>query len=278
MDLQNWQFMGQIVAQITSLSNPKIKQARTLQKRKGRQKSQLFLVEGIHHLGAAAESGAQIEYVLYAPDHLTSTYANELIASWRAQSVPCYAASLEVLASLTTKEGSQGILAVVRQQLVDLESLTRKNFPWGVALVNPQDPGNVGAILRTINAAGASGLVLLDGGVDVYHPTAVRASMGALFWHPVVTATSDHFLAWAKREGFTLYGSSAHGDMDYRTAHHFAQPAILLLGNERTGLPEEIKARCETTFRLPMAGRVTSLNLAVAAGILLYRMQKSNAG
>src|SRR5690606_31870596 len=113
--------------------------------------------------------------------------------------------------------------------------LVPESFPWGVALVAPQDPGNVGSILRTIDAVGASGLLLLDSSVDLYHPGAVRASMGAIFWLPVVHATFDEFAAWSRRNGYHIFGTSAHGARDYREVTDYPRPCILLLGSEREG-------------------------------------------
>lgn len=166
---------------ISSRSNPKLRSARALRQRKQRAASGSFLVEGIHLVGAAVESGAQIEMVFYAPDLLKSQYAQDLIEVAGSSGVACYATTAEVFASLALKEHPQGILAVVRQLDQQLRALNSQIFSWGVACVSPQDPGNLGTILRTIDAVGASGLILLDGGVDPYHPSAVRASMGAIF-------------------------------------------------------------------------------------------------
>jgi len=166
---------------ITSLSNPKVKQTRSLRQRKGREESKTFLVEGIHPVGAAVEAGFDLVTVFYAPDFLGSLFAHELIERLKYQGVGCYATSGDVFASMADKENPQGILAVARQPRLSLGTLTAKNFPWGIALVAPQDPGNVGAILRTVDAVGASGIILLENSVDAYHPTAVRASMGQSF-------------------------------------------------------------------------------------------------
>jgi TrmH family RNA methyltransferase len=118
----------------------------------------------------------------------------------------------------------------------------------------------------------ASGLLLLESSVDAYHPTAVRASMGAIFRHAVVTASFADFVRWARRQGYHIYGSSAHAEWDYRQVENYHKPAILLLGSEREGLTPEQCAVCERILLLPMRGKVTSLNLAVAAGVLLYTM------
>jgi TrmH family RNA methyltransferase len=257
---------------ISSRNNPKIKQARALRQRKARQESQLFLVEGIRHVGEAIQAGMQVDAIFYAPDQLTSEFALELIRTQARAGVACYAATADVFASLADKENPQGILAVVHQREQRLRDLTTRNFPWGVALVSPQDPGNLGAILRTIDAVGASGLLLLDHSVDAYHPAAVRASMGTLFWRPVVSGTFDEFAAWVQRCGHHVYGTSSHAGLDYRQAGPYRSPRILLLGSEREGLNPEQASVCEFVVRIPMLGRATSLNLAVAAGIMLYAM------
>ncbi len=257
---------------ITSRQNAKIKQVRALGRKKERAAQGLFVVEGIRHVGEAAEAGADFEYVLYAPDLLTSDFANTLIADLQARDVPCYSTDGEALTSVTDKENPQGLLAVVRWQPASLNDLNPANFAWGVALVAPQDPGNVGTILRTLDAAGADGLLLLENSVDPTHSTAVRASMGTLFWKPVVQTSFTEFAIWAKAQGYHVYGTSAHGSLDYRAVGEYKRPAILLLGSEREGLNTEQIAACEQLIKLPMSGRATSLNLAVAAGILIYQM------
>lgn len=256
---------------ITSRANPKIKQARALRQRKERDASGLFLVEGITHVAAAIEAGATVEYICYAPDLLASAFANDLITHATARNIPCHPTSAEVFGSLSEKENPTGLIAVVRKPTHNLQLLITNNSSWYVAIVSPQDPGNVGAILRTIDAVGANGLLLLDGGADPFHPNAVRASMGAIFRLPVVSATFGEFRAWAKEHGFNLVGTSARASADYRTAE-YKRPLILLLGNEQKGLSPEQAAVCQQMIRLPMQGKVSSLNLAVAAGVMLYQM------
>lgn len=259
---------------LTSPRNPHIKQIRLLRQRKAREESGLFLVEGIRPVGEAVESGASVAYLCYAPERLTSDYALRLIQAQQAKGVPVYAVSEEVFGALADKENPQGIIAVVRRPQVSLESLAAGNAPWVVALVAPQDPGNIGTILRTLDAVGADALLLLDESADPYHPKAVRASMGTLFWHPVVMTTFGEFAAWARAQGYHIYGTSAHGDTLYTEVTRYERPAILLLGSEREGLTPEQIACCHTVIRLPMRGRATSLNLAVAAGVLLYAMME----
>ncbi|MBC7235294.1 MAG: RNA methyltransferase [Chloroflexi bacterium] len=257
---------------LTSPNNPKIKQIRALRRRKGRERSDLLLVEGIRPVGEAVEAGASVAYLCYAPERLTSEYARQLIRAQQARGVPVYAVSAEVFQTLADKENPQGIIAVIHRPHLTLEDLTADNSPWTVALVSPQDPGNIGTILRTMDAVGANALLLLDQSADPYHPKAVRASMGTLFWHPVVMTTFDQFVRWAQTHGYHIYGTSAHGNTSYQQVLHYERPAVLLLGSEREGLSVEQAACCEQLIRLPMCGRATSLNLAVAAGVMLYAM------
>jgi TrmH family RNA methyltransferase len=263
---------------ITSRSNPKIKEARALKQRKTRAETGLFTVEGIRPVAEAVEAGAQVEYLIYAPDLLSSPFANELVGRQRERGLPVHSVTPAVFESLSERENPTGLLAVVRQQRRPLEALNPANTAWAVAVVAPQDPGNVGTLIRTVDAVGAQGLLLLDAGVDPYHPTAVRASLGSLFWVPVTVASFADFAAWAGRQGYHVYGTSAHGSVDYRAVERYERPAVLLLGSERQGLTPEQQAACEVLVRLPMRGRATSLNLAVAAGVMLYAMLERGMG
>ena len=250
---------------ITSLSNPLIKQARALRNKKARSESGLFLVEGIHHVGEAIEAGWDVESVLYAPELLTSEFARSLISRLHTKAQPVSAQAIE---SLADKENPQGLIALVHQHSISLTDF--QNPKIGVALVSPQDPGNVGTILRTMDAVRADALFVLDGGVELYHPTVIRSSMGTLFWKPVIQASFQEFVDWSRARGYQLIGTSAHGTVDYQTFVP-TNPWIVVLGSEQKGLaPEQMKA-CDVTVSLPMKGRVSSLNLAVAAGVLLYR-------
>jgi len=253
---------------ITSPSNPIIKQARALHQKKARNESGLFLVEGIHHVGEVVKAGWDVEAILYASGVLTSSFAHDLISRFPFKPQPVTA---RVMESLADKENPQGIIAIVRQKKSHLKDI--KPFTQAVALVSPQDPGNVGTILRTMDAAGADLLFLLDGGVELYHPTVVRASMGTLFWKPVIQTTFSDFLSWSRTGNVQLVGASAKANVDYQTLIP-RPPWALVLGSEQKGLSPEQTAACDVTVSLPMQGRVSSLNLAVAAGVLLYQFER----
>jgi TrmH family RNA methyltransferase len=235
-----------------------------LRQRKARDETGLFLVEGIHHVGEALAAGWEIHAILYVPDRLKSEYGRDLLARFSGR---LEAVTSEALESASGKENPQGILAIVHQkpsQITHLPPVRR-----GVALVEPQDPGNLGTIVRTLDAVGADVLFALDGGVDQYHPTAIRAGMGASFWIPVVESSFGEFDAWRRPRALQLIGTSAHAETDYRACTP-AEPWILLLGSEQKGLSADQLSACDVTVSLPMRGKTSSLNLAVAAGILLY--------
>jgi TrmH family RNA methyltransferase len=266
---------------LLSRNNPRIKHIRQLLAyRKERDSSRLFVVEGIRHVGEAIAARAKVEYLCYAPDFLTSDFALQLIQEQSQHGITCLAVDGDTFAGLSGKDNPQGIIAVVQQPDVQLDSLNPDSFAWGVALVAPQDPGNIGTILRTIDSVGASGLLLLDDPIsnqfcaDPYHPSSVRASMGSIFWHPLVSTTFAEFARWVKTNGFTVFGTSAHAPQDYRQVEIFTQPLILLMGSEREGLTTNQSAVCDVILKIPMRGRVTSLNLAIATGVMLFSISE----
>jgi RNA methyltransferase, TrmH family len=258
---------------ITSPANPLIKQARALHQKKARDESGLFLVEGILHVGAAAEAGWQFESLLYAPERLKSGFGRQLVEKLTANGIRAQAVSESAFESFAEKENPQGLAAILRQKTIRLDSLPTQSSSLLVALVTPQDPGNIGSILRTIDAVGADGLILLDGGADPYQPSAVRASMGTLFSKPFIQTSFVEFEHWAKSSGIRLIGTSAHGNLNYHTLKLDVRPTVLLLGSEQKGLTPEQITVCDDLVALPMRGRATSLNLAVAAGVLLYALK-----
>jgi TrmH family RNA methyltransferase len=254
---------------ITSTSNPLIKQIRSLRQKKSRVESNTFLVEGIHHVGEVIQAGWDVDVILYAPELLTSTFAKDLLK--QIKNIKLQSVSMEVMESLADKENPQGILAVVKQKQFAFENV--KDIKNAVALVSPQDPGNVGTILRTMDAINIDALFLLDGGVELYHPTVIRASMGTIFWKSIIQTSFDEFTKWSKDKNVQLIGASAKADVDYHTLIP-QTPWVLILGNEQKGLTKEQIDACDVIVSIQMQGRVSSLNLSVAAGVLLYGLGK----
>jgi RNA methyltransferase, TrmH family len=262
---------GSMAEPITSISNPLIKQARALRQKKARTETSLFLVEGIHHVGEVVDAGWDVQTVLYATELLNSDFARKLIANLEMRQMHTQPVSAKVMDSLTAKDNPTGILALVSQRKKSLDDFPVEKVTSAVALVSPQDPGNVGSILRTMDAAGVDVLFMLDGGVDIYHPSAVRASMGTIFWKPVIHSSFEEFTGWARFAGLKLIGTSAHAKTDFRKLR-VSYPWVLVLGSEQKGLSPIQLSACDLSISLPMRGRASSLNLSVAAGILLYEL------
>jgi RNA methyltransferase, TrmH family len=260
---------------ISSHANPLVKQVRSLHQKKNRQETGLFLVEGIHHVGEAIQAGWNLDTLLYAPDQLDSDFGLRLVNDLSARGAHCIALASDLFTSLAEKDNPQGLIGVFHQRRLPLESADPGRLTLAAALVSPQDPGNVGTILRTLDAVGGSGLFLLDGGVELYNPSVVRASMGTLFWQPVFQSSFADFVLWVVSNNIRLIGSSAHAKVDYRESHLDSRPTILLLGSEQKGLSADQLNACELNVSMPMKGRASSLNLAVAAGILLFHLMES---
>lgn len=262
---------------ISSLANPKIKEIRSLRHRKERVQTGLAFIEGIRIVADAAQDAAQhpgtLELLVFAPELLTSPFAWELIHAQQESGTPCMEVTADVFRSLSLKDGPQGVGAVIRQRWEALDELRlepARDFCW-VALDAVQDPGNLGTILRTCDAVGCTGVMLLGQSTDPYDPVALRGSMGAVFSQRLVRASFDAFAAWKLRHGCYVVGTSGAAETHYSTvSYNF--PMILLMGSERQGLSPEQQQLCDMVVKIPMVGQSDSLNLAVATGVTLYEM------
>jgi len=263
------------VAEITSPQNPKIKAARALRLRKYRQRERRYLIEGVRIVEEALEQGAPLEALFYAPELLVSPKGRALVE--RCTHLECWAVSPQAMAALSQRDESQGLAAVVRIVERETEEISLTEGLFVLVAYQLRDPGNLGAIIRTADAVGATGVFIVEPTVDLYDPQTVRATMGSLYALPIVRlreeAALPRWCAQVRAQGLPLQviGSSAHGerlhyDLDYRG------PLALLLGPEREGLSEAARALCDVIVRLPMVGRATSLNVAAAAAALAYEV------
>lgn len=256
---------------ISSTTNARIKQIRSLSHRRERERTGLFFIEGIRIVSEAIQMGAEIDTLISAPDLLKSQFAVELLSKARNQGIPCLEVTPEVFKTLSVKEGPQGLGAVVHQRWERLDAVRLGNELCWVALDSAQDPGNIGTILRTSDAVGSRGLILLGNCADPYDPSALRASMGALFSQGLAKASFSEFVHWKRQHSYTVVGTSGAATLDYRQAS-YTSPLVLLMGSEREGLSTEQQALCDSMVRIPMVGRSDSLNLAVATGVVLYEI------
>jgi TrmH family RNA methyltransferase len=256
---------------ITSSANPTIKQIRKLRERKERQQSGLFYAEGLRIVIEAARQKAPIRTLVFAPEMLTSEQGMNEIRELQGRGIEVLEVSQSVFSSLALKDDPQGIAVVVSQAWQSLEQVRLIEGDLWVALEEVADPGNLGTILRTCDGVGAQGVILLDHSTDPYDPTAMRASMGAIFTQTLVKTDLDTFSGWARAGEVPLIGTSGSAQRDY---HGFNYPSkfVLLMGSERQGLSEEALDLCHSVVSIPMAGRSDSLNLAVATAVVLYEV------
>ena len=254
---------------ITSRANERVKAVRALKDRRERDRRGVFFAEGYRVLRAAMETGATIEQVVVAPERMDAD-EGRLLEDLVAARIPLLEVSESVYDSMSYREGAERLGAVVHQRWEELTEATRGRRCW-VALHDIQHPGNLGTIIRTCDAIGGDGVILSGQTTDPYHPTAVRGSLGSIFSQRVLRTTPADFARWAKVAGVTVVGTSPDGDRDYREADYTGE-AVLLLGSERVGISADQIALCDAVVRIPMLGYVESLNLSVAAALVLYEV------
>ena len=270
-------FTGKKPQIIFSRNNFHIRHIRDLQQRDERERTGKFFVTGLRFVIQAAQQGAQIESLVVAPKLLTNIPGQRLVRKLRQNGTTVYEVPSEVLHSVSLVDDPQGIGAVVRQRWQSLDTLKPgKELCW-VALDTVQSPGNLGTIMRSCDAVGCGGVILLNESTDPYEPCAVRASMGALFAQKFIRATPDAFLAWKQKYGCTLVGTSPHMGDDYQQVRYPA-PVVLFMGSERKGLSGQMQNLCDRMVKIPMVGRSDSLNLAIATSVLLYEVFNQRRG
>lgn len=246
-----------------------LRACRRLHSKNVRQRTGLFLAEGIRVVTAALQAGVPIELVLYAPELLRGDHGDAVLDTARSRAIPCMRLTRSEFASISLRENPQGLACAGRQRWARLPDLDRVERASVVALYAPQDPGNLGTILRLCDATDVPGVILIGDAVDPCHPTALRAAMGATFTMPIARCDVASFAEWARSQPLAIIGTSVRAVTDYAT-FSFSEAFVLLMGSERQGLPPVLESVVDTMVRIPMAGSVDSLNLAVATALVLY--------
>lgn len=256
---------------ITSFANQRIKSLRKLRERKYRQESGCFYAEGLRIVVEAAERGAAIETLVVSPELLTSPIGLELVEEQRRKGTEILEVAANIFQSFALKEAPVGLAGVIRQQWRSLDTIRPGASDTWVALDEVADPGNLGTIMRTHDAVGGKGVILLGHSTDPYDPSAARASMGALFSQQLIKATSEEFTAWKRRVNIPMVGTSDSAQVDYQKVH-YPESLVLLMGSERQGLPDALMRICDDMVSIPMVGTSDSLNLAIATAVVLYEI------
>jgi len=255
--------------QITAFSNPLVKQARGLRDKKNRRAEGLFLAEGLRILTEARETGVLPERLFFSD--ASHPLLAALIEATEAAGGEAIETSADILHKISGKENPQAVLGIYRQFDTGLTGIDRDSAPLWIVAQALRDPGNLGTILRTGDAVGAGGLILLDASADPFSTEAVRASMGALFTQKIAAARWDEFVPWLRGGEGQLIGTSLNAAQDYQVPR-YRQPAFILVGNEQAGLPLEYERECDLLVRMPMIGKADSLNAAVATAVMAYEV------
>jgi TrmH family RNA methyltransferase len=260
--------------QVTAFSNATVKLLRSLRDKRARRSEGLFLAEGLRILTEGRDSGRLPEIVAFSPEGARHPLAAEIIAATEAAGGDAIETSPDILSKMSGKDNPQMLLGAYRQPDTSLERIDRASAPLWIVTQALRDPGNIGTILRTGDAAGAGGLILVDDSADPFSVEAVRASMGAVFTQQVAVARWPEFLAWLRGGDGQLVGTSLEATDDYLEAK-YRQPCFLLIGNEQQGLPADYEAECDLLVTIPMAGRADSLNAAMAAAVMAFAVKAS---
>lgn len=260
--------------QVTAFSNSTVKLLRSLRDKKARRSEGLFLAEGLRILAEARDSGRLPEIVAFSPEGARHPLAEEIIAATEAAGGDAIETTADILSKMSGKDNPQMVLGAYRQPSTSIERIDRTTSPLWIVAQSLRDPGNIGTILRTGDAAGAGGLILIDESADPYSVEAVRASMGAIFTQQIAGARWSDFITWLRTGDGQLVGTSLKAANDYLEVR-YEQPCFLLIGNEQKGLPAEYEAQCDLLVKIPMNGRADSLNAAMATAVMAFSIRAS---
>jgi RNA methyltransferase, TrmH family len=256
---------------ITGFSNPTVKFLRSLRDKKHRRREGRFLTEGLRLLTDAREAGRLPELLVMSTAREAHPLLDALEAEVEAAGGEVVEMDEALLAKVSGKDNPQTVCGVFAEPDTALAGLDRAASPIWLVAQALRDPGNLGTMLRTGDAVGAGGLILIDDCADPFSVEAVRASMGAVFTQGLARARWDEFLAWLRAREGQLVAASLRDARDYRGAPYQA-PCFILVGNESRGLPIEYEEACDLRVTLPMRGKADSLNAAVAAAVLAYEV------
>jgi RNA methyltransferase, TrmH family len=261
------------IRQITSLTNPEIKKIRSLAQRKYREEEKLFITEGLRHALEAAEAGWAFRTLVIEENVKDKDLVRRLLDACAKQNPLILEVPAHIMESISKRDNAQNVITVLEQKWMALEDAQNHEGLW-VALEEIRDPGNLGTIMRTADATGAKGIILIENTCDPYSLEAIRASMGSFPHVRLVRCSRQDFMTWAEKIKWPVIGTHLKTTHDYR-AVSYKFPAVLLMGNEQAGLTDELAQACTALVKIPMRGKADSLNVSVATAVMLFEMNKA---
>lgn len=251
---------------ISSLQNPRIKQLVALEKPRERRHQGLFVVEGVREVSLAVQSGLELKSLFICPSFFKAD-VDYPISEGRAE---VFHLSEEVFAKVAVREGTGGVIALFESREHELEQLPETENPLYLILEKVEKPGNIGAILRTADAAGLSGVIVCDQATDFYNPNVIRSSVGCVFTVPVARASNEEVLAYIRQRNIRSYAAALTDTATPYHQHDFTAPSAILLGSEADGLSEFWLRNSDEQVIIPMRGRIDSMNVSNAAAVLVF--------
>lgn len=256
--------------QITSVQNPYIKSLLQLQeKAKVRRQTGTFLIEGKREIELALKGGYVLETILFVDELMSINEINSL----KISSVEKIEISKEVYQKLAYRDTTEGILAVAKTKSLSLSDLKLSENPLILIAEAIEKPGNVGAILRTADAANVDAVIIANPKSDLYNPNVVRSSVGCLFTNQIATASTDEVIAFLKENNINFYSATLQNSTSYHT-QDYTKPTALVVGTEATGLTQSWRDEATQNIIIPMQGEIDSMNVSVAAAILLFEAKR----
>jgi TrmH family RNA methyltransferase len=263
------------IKHVTSLANPIVKDIRALALPKNRKASGLFVAEGLKLVGDAIEAGWTVRTLVYAANVANQPLVARLSATVHARGGAVLTVSEAILAKISRRDNPQTVIGVFEQKLTPANAIRSAGDAVWVALEGIRDPGNLGTIVRTADAVGAAGVILIGETVDPFSVEAVRATMGSIFAVPLARMSREEFARLTATWPGSVVGTHLSATVDYREADYRA-PVLLLMGTEQSGLTTEAARTATTLVKIPMAGKADSLNLSVATAVMLFEIRRAS--
>lgn len=254
---------------ITSIQNPKIKSLLALEKPRERRKQQLFLVEGAKEIKLALEAGYKIGNIFFC-EEIINKEESDFIYEQDRLLIPV---SKEVFEKIAVRETSGGMLAVAEQKTHRLEEIQLSKNPLLLILESVEKPGNLGAILRTADAAGVDAVIICDPQTDFYNPNVIRSSVGCVFTKQIASATSEETIAWLKKGNLHIFCTYLKASKPYHEID-FTQPSAIVMGTEATGLSDVWVKNSTSNIIIPMGGKIDSMNVSTAAAVVIFEAKR----
>jgi TrmH family RNA methyltransferase len=254
---------------LSSTSNPKIKFLLSLEKPRERRSQQLFIIEGRKEIKLALEAGYKIGNLFYCVDQLKeSELEPELVKDKLVIPV-----TQEVFDKIAVRENSGGVIAVAEMKVHRLSDFKTTGTPLFLVLESVEKPGNLGAILRTADAAGLDGVIICDPQTDIYNPNVIRSSIGCVFTQPLAIASSAETIAWLKRNGFEIWCTYLEASKPYHEID-FKRGGAIVMGTEATGLSQEWVKVASSNIIIPMSGKADSMNVSTSAAVVVFEARR----